>query len=130
MRVAEHFVGHPAIERVGYPGLPQDPGHEVARHQMHGGFSGMLSLYVRGGVEPALTVAKNTDIFFRATSLGGTASLIEHRFTFEGAGSRSPQNMLRLSIGLESTADLIADLEQALDAAVQQPHRQEISHVG
>lgn len=114
LAVAEHFSEHPAIERVAYPGLPSDPGHEVARRQMTGGFSGMLSLFVRGEVEPALSVAKGTQVFFRATSLGGTASLIEHRFTFEGPGSRSPRNMLRLSIGLEETSDLVADLENSL----------------
>ena len=117
LAIAEHFAVHPAIERVAYPGLVSDPGHRVARRQMVGGYSGMLSLYVRGDVEPALTVARSTQLFLRATSLGGTASLVEHRFTFEGAGSRSPRNMLRLSIGLEDTDDLVADIEDALKAA-------------
>jgi cystathionine gamma-synthase len=117
LTVAQHFAQHPAIERVAYPGLESDPGHRVAARQMRGGFSGMLSLFVRGDVEPSLSVAKRTGLFLRATSLGGTASLIEHRFTFEGPGSRSPRNMLRLSIGLEDPADLVADLEQAMAAS-------------
>jgi cystathionine gamma-synthase len=116
-RIAEHFADHPLIERVAYPGLPAHPGHEVARRQMTGGFSGMLSLFVRGDVEPALSTARHTELFLAATSLGGTTSLIEHRFVMEGAGSRSPRNMLRLSIGLEDPADLIEDLENALQKA-------------
>ncbi|WP_029288532.1 PLP-dependent aspartate aminotransferase family protein [Cellulomonas sp. HZM] len=117
LTIAEHFADHPAIERVAYPGLATDPGHAVAARQMRGGFSGMLSLFVRGDVEPSLGVARGTRLFLRATSLGGTASLVEHRFTFEGPRSRSPRNMLRLSIGLEDPADLVADLEQAIEGA-------------
>ncbi|HEY6798083.1 MAG TPA: PLP-dependent aspartate aminotransferase family protein [Kineosporiaceae bacterium] len=115
LSVAEHFDVHPLVERVAYPGLLSDPGHEVAAKQMHGGFSGMLSLFVRGDAQDALAVANATRVFIRATSLGGTASLIEHRFTFEGPGSRSPRNMLRISVGLEPVGDLVDDLEQALD---------------
>ena len=114
---AEHFNEHPAVERVAYPGLASDPGHKVAQSQMIGGYSGMLSVFLHGGREVALRTAKATELFLPATSLGGTASLIEHRFTFEGPGSRSPENMVRISIGLEDTTELIADLDQAISRA-------------
>jgi cystathionine gamma-synthase len=115
LTVAEHFAGDPRITRVAYPGLDTDPGHVIASKQMTNGFSGMLSLHVDGPPARALQVANNCELFIRATSLGGTESLIEHRFTFEGPGSTTPPDMLRISIGLESAHDLIADLEQALD---------------
>jgi cystathionine gamma-synthase len=117
LAIAEHFSEHAAVERVAYPGLPRDPGHRVASAQMTGGFSGMMSLFLRAGGQAALQVAKRTRLFLPATSLGGTASLIEHRFTFEGPGSRSPENMVRLSIGLEDPGELIADLEDAIGPA-------------
>ncbi|MCT7350774.1 PLP-dependent aspartate aminotransferase family protein [Streptomyces sp. 15-116A] len=120
LEIAEHFDGHPLVSRVGYPGLASDPGHAVAARQMTGGFSGMLSLYVDGPWERSLQTAKNCELFIRATSLGGTESLIEHRFTFEGAGSRAPREMVRLSIGLEHPADLINDLEHALEKAAKE----------
>ena len=74
----------------------------------------MLSLCVRGGAAEAIRVAKACNIFLPATSLGGVESLIEHRHTSEPPGTGTPENLLRLSIGIEETADLIADLEQAL----------------
>jgi cystathionine gamma-synthase len=114
LRIAEHFENHPQLERVLYPGLPSHPGHGIARRQMHGGFGGMLSLRVRGGEEAALAVAKRCRVFIRATSLGGVESLIEHRYSIEGPSSPIPKDLLRLSIGIESPDDLIADLEQAL----------------
>jgi cystathionine gamma-synthase len=118
LAIAEHFASHPQVERVAYPGLASDPGHEVAAAQMTGGYSGMMALYIRGGLDVSLRVAKQTALFIPATSLGGTASLIEHRYTFEGgAGSSTPQNLVRLSIGLEEPSDLIADLEGAIDRA-------------
>lgn len=125
MRIATHFEGHPRIEAVLYPGLPAFPGHEVARAQMAGGFGGMLSLRVKappgsgpgGGEAAAIAVAAHTHIWKRATSLGGTESLIEHRASIEGAGTPAPPDLLRLSVGLEHTQDLILDLEQALEHA-------------
>ncbi len=81
---------------------------------MNGGFGGMLCLQVRGGAEFALRVVKRCKVFIRATSLGGVESLIEHRYSIEGATSPIPKDLLRLSIGIESVEDLIADLEQAL----------------
>jgi cystathionine gamma-synthase len=78
-------------------------------------FGGMLSFQVNGGGEPAMSVAAKTKIFTRATSLGGVESLIEHRASIEGPGTTSPENLLRLSIGLENADDLIEDLDQALE---------------
>ncbi|KIZ19624.1 trans-sulfuration enzyme family protein [Streptomyces natalensis] len=117
MTLAEHFSEHPLVSRVAYPGLPGDPGHQVASRQMSGGYSGMLSLHVAGEWQRSLRAAEHCELFIRATSLGGVESLIEHRYTFEGPDSTSPKDMLRLSIGLEDPADLVADLEQALERA-------------
>ncbi|MEY3273487.1 MAG: hypothetical protein RLZZ341_2393 [Pseudomonadota bacterium] len=117
LAIARHFDGHPLVAEVLYPGLPQCQGHAVSLRQMSGGFGGMLSIRARGGEAAAITVAAKTAIWKRATSLGGTESLIEHRASVEGAGTPAPPDLLRLSTGLEDTADLIADLEQALALA-------------
>jgi cystathionine gamma-synthase len=117
LQIAEHFENHPQLERVLYPGLPSHPGHEIARRQMTGGFGGMLSLRVGGGEQAALAVARRCKTFIRATSLGGVESLIEHRYSVEGPTSPIPKDLLRLSIGIEATDDLVADLEQALAGA-------------
>ncbi|MBF2761240.1 MAG: PLP-dependent transferase [Ectothiorhodospiraceae bacterium AqS1] len=114
MAIAQHFEGHPRLERVLYPGLAAHPGHAIAAAQMKGGFGGMLSLLVRGGSEAAQRVAMRTSLFVPATSLGGVESLIEHRASVEGPQSPVPANLLRLSVGIERTEDLIADLERAL----------------
>ena len=100
-----------------YPGLAGNAGHAVARAQMQGGFGGMLSLRVQGGESAAIAVAARTTLWKRATSLGGTESLIEHRASVEGAGTPAPVDLLRLSVGIEHVDDLIADMEQALAAA-------------
>ena len=113
MAVAEFLQRHPAVERVHYPGLPDHPGHEIARRQMSA-WGGMLSFQVRGGRDTAMKVTARVGLFTRATSLGGPHSLIEHRASIEGRDTRTPQNLLRVSIGLESPDDLIADLQQAL----------------
>ncbi|MEM9323111.1 MAG: PLP-dependent transferase, partial [Pseudomonadota bacterium] len=104
------------VERVRYPGLADDPGHAVAAKQMRGGFGSMLSFMVRGGRDAALAVAGRLRLFASATSLGGVESLVEHRATIEGPDSPIPDNLLRLSVGIEVADDLIADLTQALDA--------------
>jgi cystathionine gamma-synthase len=114
LKIAKHFEGHTKLEAVIYPGLPGHPGHEIARRQMQSGFGGMLSFRVKGGAEGALAVIRKCQVFTRATSLGGVESLIEHRYSIEGATSPIPKDLLRLSIGIESVGDLIADLEQAL----------------
>jgi len=113
-RVAEFLSTHPKIEAVHYPGLPKHPGHGIAVAQMSGGFGGLMSMQVRGGRAEAFKVLAAVKIFTHATSLGGTHSLIEHRASVEGPETRSPINLLRLSIGLEHPDDLIEDLEQAL----------------
>jgi len=117
-RIAEHFAKHPRVEAVLYPGLPDAPGHAVAAKQMHGGFGGMLSLRTKGGEAAAVATAANVKLWKRATSLGGTESLIEHRASVEGAGTPAPLDLLRLSVGIEDCGDLIDDLEQALRAAL------------
>ena len=113
MRVAQFLKAHAAVETVHYPGLPEHPGHKTAARQMSA-FGGMLSFQVRGGRETALGVAARCKLFIRATSLGGAHSLIEHRASIEGPNTRTPQNLLRMSIGLEHPDDLIEDLAQAL----------------
>ena len=121
-RIAEHFATHPRVEAVLYPGLPGAPGHAVAAKQMTGGFGGMLSLRTKGGKDggeaAAIATAAHTKLWKRATSLGGTESLIEHRASVEGAGTPAPPDLLRLSVGIEDCDDLIADMEQALRAAL------------
>lgn len=111
--LASFLSQHRSVEAVFYPGLASHRGHELARRQMSD-FGGMLSFLVRGGRAEALAVAARTKLFTRATSLGGVESLIEHRASSEGAGSKTPQNLLRLSVGLEHPDDLIADLDQAI----------------
>jgi cystathionine gamma-synthase len=111
--VASALSGHPRVEAVFYPGLQTHPGHDIARRQMSA-FGGMLSFLVRGDRADALRVAARARLFTRATSLGSVESLIEHRQSSEGAGSTTPDNLLRLSVGLEHAEDLIEDLVQAL----------------
>ncbi len=111
--MATFLSEHRDIEAVHYPGLASHPARDVAARQMRGG-SGMLSFQVRGDRERAMTVAAKVRIITRATSFGGTESLIEHRASIEGAGTRTPENLLRLSVGLEHPDDLIQDLAQAL----------------
>jgi len=113
LTVARFLEAHPAVEAVHYPGLPSHPGHAVAKGQMSA-FGGMLSFRVRGGRDAALRAAARLKLFLNATSLGGTESLIEHRASSEGPGSPTPQNLLRVSVGLEHPDDLVEDLAQAL----------------
>jgi cystathionine gamma-synthase len=122
--IAERLAQHRLVEEVLYPGLPAFPGHAVAARQMRGGFGGMLSIRVRGAKNGSVTsenaaiaTAANVQLWKRATSLGGVESLIEHRASIEGAGTPVPADLLRLSVGLEDTEDLVADLEQALAQA-------------
>jgi cystathionine gamma-synthase len=113
-RVAEFLSSHSNVEAVHYPGLPAHPDHQIAAAQMAGGFGGLMSMQVKGGQAEAFKVLGAVKIFTHATSLGGTHSLIEHRASVEGPDTRSPANLLRLSIGLEHPDDLIEDLGQAL----------------
>jgi cystathionine gamma-synthase len=112
-RVAEFLSRQPKIEAVHYPGLPSHPGHKIAASQMSS-FGGMMSIQVKGGQAEAFKLCAAVKLFTHATSLGGAHSLIEHRASVEGPTTKSPVNLLRLSIGLEHPDDLIEDLEQAL----------------
>ncbi|MBA3543700.1 MAG: aminotransferase class I/II-fold pyridoxal phosphate-dependent enzyme [Chthoniobacterales bacterium] len=112
-RIAEFLESHPGVTRIHYPGLPSHPQHELARRQMTA-FGGMLSFEVKGGRAAAMAVPNRTKIFTRATSLGGVESLIEHRQSIEGPETRTPDTLLRVSVGIEHSDDLIADLDQAL----------------
>lgn len=115
LRIARHFEHHPGLQAVLYPGLESHPGHAIAARQMRGGFGGMMSLRVNGDATRAKEVSGKMKVFVRATSLGGVESLVEHRASVETPGSKVPQDLLRLSIGIESGDDLIADIEQALN---------------
>jgi cystathionine gamma-synthase len=113
MALARFLDAHPAVEVVHYPGLATHPGHEVAARQMRA-FGGMLSFQVKGGRDAAMAVAARVRLFTLATSLGGVESLIEHRASVEGPNTKTPVNLLRVSVGLEHPEDLCADLDQAL----------------
>ena len=116
--VAAFLADHPAIETVLYPGLPGHPGHEVAAKQMSG-FGGMVSVRMRGGPDAARKLCARTEVFILAESLGGVESLIEHpgamtHASTAGSQLEVPDDLVRLSVGIEDSADLLADLEQAL----------------
>jgi len=117
--IAERLVGHPSIERVYYPGLPEHPGHDIAARQMSG-FGGMLSLALRGGAPAARKLVESTGVFLLAESLGGVESLIGYPSEMTHASVRGtelevPDNIVRLSVGIEGVDDLLDDLLQALD---------------
>jgi cystathionine gamma-synthase len=111
--LAEFLEKHPKVECVMYPGLPSHPQHAIAKAQMEA-FGGMLSFCVLGGPDEAKRLINSLKLFTQATSLGGIESLIEHRASVEGPDTKTPFNLLRVSVGLEHIDDLIADLEQAL----------------
>jgi len=113
--IAEYLTEHPQVVAVHYPGLESHPGHEIAKSQMMD-YGGMLSIQVAGGAPKAASVASGTRLFTEATSLGGVESLIEHRAKVEGPGSLTPDDLLRISVGLEHVDDLIEDLSRALSA--------------
>jgi cystathionine gamma-synthase len=115
LHIAQFLAEHAAVEAVFYPGLPTHPGHSIAASQMKM-FGGVISFLLRGSKEEAQRLTSLTNIFTRATSLGGTHSLIEHRASTEGPDSPTPNNLLRLSIGLENTIDLEEDLRAAFAA--------------
>ncbi|MBX6343150.1 MAG: aminotransferase class I/II-fold pyridoxal phosphate-dependent enzyme, partial [Thermomicrobiaceae bacterium] len=126
--IAEWLQGHPKVRRVLYPGLADHPGHAVARRQMLGGFSGMVSFEVEGGVDAARRVSQETRVFKLATSLGGVESLIypptawlrtdpDLLAQIPGSPWARHPGLIRLSVGIESARDLIADLDRALAAA-------------
>ncbi|WP_194757328.1 trans-sulfuration enzyme family protein [Aliidiomarina indica] len=112
--LAEQLQQVAEVSQVLYPGLPNFPGHAIAARQMKGGFGGMLSIRLRDGEQAAITAAASTQLWKRATSLGGVESLIEHRASIEGADTPVPSDLLRLSVGIERKEELLADLMQAL----------------
>ena len=111
--LADFLQQHPKISKVHFPGLKDHPQHHIARRQMSA-FGGMLSIEVGESEADAMRCAARLEVFTRATSLGGIESLIEHRASIEGPDSSTPQNLLRVSVGLEDIDDLIGDFEQAL----------------
>jgi cystathionine gamma-synthase len=116
--IVDHLAGHPAVSKVLYPGLPEHPGHEVASRQMRR-FGGMISVRLAGGRQAALDLCARTEVFTLAESLGGIESLIEHpgamtHASTAGSQLEVPEDLVRLSVGIEDTADLIADLDHAL----------------
>jgi cystathionine gamma-synthase len=113
-KLAEFLSGHPGIREVLYPGLTSHPGHAIATRQMSGGFGAMLSVRIVGGTTQARIVAGKLKLFRQATSLGAVESLVEHRASVEGPGTTCPDDLLRLSVGIEAGDDLIADFTQAL----------------
>ena len=113
LALAQHLDKHPQVEAVYYPGLPSHPQHEIAKKQMSA-FGGMLSILVKGDAEAARKVVNKVKVFSQATSLGGVESLIEHRFSVEGPDTKTPANLIRISVGLEHIDDLIDDINQAL----------------
>lgn len=116
LAIARALEGHPGLKSVHYPGLPSNPGHEIAKRQMSA-FGGMMSLRVAGGREGAIDAARRVRLFRNATSLGSVESLLEHRVSVESPDTTTPDDLLRLSIGLEHPDDLIEDLRQALQGA-------------
>ena len=113
LALATHLMAHEGVEDVFYPGLPHHTGHAIAQRQMTGGFGGLLSVLVIGDRDRALAVTGKLQVFLRATSLGGVESLVEHRHTIE-PHTGIPENLIRVSVGIEHIDDLIADWDQAL----------------
>jgi cystathionine gamma-synthase len=114
LALAQRLENHSAIERVHYPGLASHPQHALAKRQMPHGFSGMISIQIKGDEANARKIVSKLTLFQQATSLGGVESLAEHRKSIEGPDSKTPGNLVRLSIGLEHVDDLWEDLDQAL----------------
>ena len=117
-RIVDFLAGHPQVAQVYYPGLPEHPGHEIAARQMKR-FGGMVSFRVAGGEEQALAICDRAEVFTLGESLGGVESLIEHpgRMTHAsvvGTDLEVPGDLIRLSVGIETADDLIADLDRAL----------------
>ncbi|MEM9884798.1 MAG: aminotransferase class I/II-fold pyridoxal phosphate-dependent enzyme [Bacteroidota bacterium] len=115
LTLAQFLEQHPEITQVNYPGLNSHPQHAIAQKQMPNGFGGMLSVLVKGDATRAMQVASRLQYFRTATSLGGVESLVEHRKSVEGENSATPDNLLRLSIGLEHVEDLKRDWKMALE---------------
>ena len=115
MQLAQTLSQHKAVSHVLYPGLESHPGHAVAARQMTGGFGGLLSIRLKGGADAARKLCASTRVFLQATSIGGVESRIEHRKPIEGPSSPTPDDLVRLSCGIEAAEDLIDDLVVVLD---------------
>ena len=113
MTLATRLLAHDSVEDVFYPGLPHHHGHDIAKRQMTGGYGSLMSVLVKGGAQEALAVTGKLRLFMRATSLGGVESLVEHRYTIE-QHTGIPQNLIRVSVGIEDIDDLTEDWMQAL----------------
>jgi cystathionine gamma-synthase len=113
-KLAAYLAQHPKVEKVMYPGLITNEYHEISKNQMQNGFGGMLSILVKGNEKTALHFASNLKLVKHATSLGGVETLVDHRRSAEGIHSSSPENLVRISVGIEHIDDLISDFEQAL----------------
>ena len=114
LKLALYLEGLESVEWVYYPGLESNAGHQIAQRQMQEGFGGMLSFLVSGGREEALKVLSRAQVFKRATSLGGVESLIEHRKSSETVETETPDNLIRVSVGIEAVEDLLEDLWRML----------------
>ncbi|WP_306015639.1 PLP-dependent aspartate aminotransferase family protein [Oceanicaulis sp. MMSF_3324] len=114
LKVAQALSQHDAVSHVLYPGLNSHPGHAIAARQMTNGFGGLLSIRLKGGADAARKLCASTEVFLQATSIGGVESLIEHRKPIEGPSSPTPDDLVRLSCGIEAADDLIEDLMLAL----------------
>ncbi|MBP6619070.1 MAG: aminotransferase class I/II-fold pyridoxal phosphate-dependent enzyme [Leadbetterella sp.] len=112
--LANFLNNHPKVEKVFYPGLITHPNHDIAKKQMTNGFGGMMSILTKGNEQDCLKIASKLQIFQHATSLGGVESLVDHRKSAEGIHSVSPENLLRISVGIENIDDLLEDFSQAL----------------
>ena len=122
LAIAQFLAEHPAVSTVLYPGLPDHPAHQVAARQMRG-FGGMVSVRMRAGRQAARDLCASTRVFILAESLGGVESLIEHPSAMTHASTAGsqlevPDDLVRLSVGIEDVVDLLADLEQALGAVL------------
>jgi cystathionine gamma-synthase len=114
LKLASFLEKHPKIEQVNYPGLKSHPQYNLAVKQQNNGFGAMLSILIKGTEKEAFKISTKLKYFTTATSLGGVESLIEHRKSVEGPDSLTPNNLIRISVGIEHIDDLIADWEQAL----------------
>lgn len=117
LKLAQYLDNHPNVEQVFYPGLHHHPQHEIAKKQMSD-FGGMLSILVKGDENEARSIVNKVKLFAQATSLGGVESLIEHRASVEGPTTKTPKNLIRISVGLEHIDDLIQDMAQALSPEI------------
>lgn len=114
-KVANYLDSHPSVEKVFYPGLSSHPGYNVAKNQMRG-FGAMISFLIKGSAEDALNVVNSSQMIMPATSLGGVESTWEHRRSVEGDESKTPESLIRLSVGIEHVDDILKDLESSLAA--------------